>query len=95
MRNFQAVLLIWNLLLDEEAKNTRHQSVDRKTSKVIEKLNGDLPKNRAETTRKEASKQGAMDALRHEKKKRKCGKKLIEQYRAEQGSESILLSPGK
>lgn len=41
------------------------------------------------------SKQGAMEALRHEKKKRKRGKKLIKQFRAEQGSGSILFSPGK
>jgi hypothetical protein len=36
-----------------------------------------------------------MEALRHEKKKRKRGKKLIEQFRADEGSESILLGPGK
>jgi len=32
-----------------------------------------------------------MEALRHEKKWRKRGKKLIEQFRADEGSGAILL----
>ena len=70
-------------------------TVDRNTKKVIKTLSDDLQKSRAETTLEKASKQGAMEALRHEKKKRMRAKKLIEQFRAEQGSESILFSPGK
>lgn len=36
-----------------------------------------------------------MEALRHKKKKRKRGKKLIKQFRAKEGSGSILFSPSK
>ncbi|KAF4547062.1 Hypothetical protein D9617_62g044190 [Elsinoe fawcettii] len=36
-----------------------------------------------------------MEALRHEKRRRKRGKKLIEQFRVDEGFEAILFSPGK
>jgi hypothetical protein len=54
-----------------------NKTVDRKTKKVNKRLSDDLQKSRAETTLEKASKKGAMEALRHEKKKRKRGKKLI------------------
>jgi len=69
--------------------------VDRKTKKVIKRLSDDLQKSRAEATLEKAGRQQALQALRHEKTKRKRGKKLIEQFRAEEGSGSILFSPGK
>jgi hypothetical protein len=69
--------------------------VDRKTKKVIKRLSDDLQKGKAEATLEKVGKQQAMEALRHEKKKRKRGKKLVEQFRAEEGSGSILFSPGK
>ena len=69
--------------------------VDRKTKKVIKRLSEDLQKSKAEATLEKVGKQQAMEALRHEKKKRKRGKKLIEQFRAEEGSGSILFSPSK
>lgn len=55
-----------------------NKTVDRKTKKVIKRLSNDLQKCRAEATLKKVSKQGAMEALGHEEKKRKRGKKLIE-----------------
>jgi hypothetical protein len=69
--------------------------VDRKTKKVIKRLSDDLQKSRAEATLEKAGRQQALQALRHERTKRKRGKKLIEQFRAEEGSGSILFSPGK
>jgi hypothetical protein len=39
--------------------------------------------------------QKATEALRHKKKKRKRGRKLIEQFRAEEDSGAILFSPSK
>ena len=71
--------------------------VDRKTKKIIKRLSDNLQKSRTEATLENVGKQQAMEALRlrHEKKKRKRGKKLIEQFRAGQGSGSILFSPGR
>ncbi|KAF4547146.1 Hypothetical protein D9617_57g029040 [Elsinoe fawcettii] len=72
-----------------------NKTVDRKTKKVIKRLSDDLQKSRAKATLERLGKQQAMEALRHEKKKRKRGKKLIEQFRADEGSGAILFSPGK
>ena len=72
-----------------------NKTVDKKTKKVIKKLSDDLQRSRAEVTLERLGKRQAMEALRHEKKKRKRGKKLIEQFRAEEGSGAILFSPGK
>ncbi|KAJ9624462.1 hypothetical protein H2203_005197 [Taxawa tesnikishii (nom. ined.)] len=72
-----------------------NKTVDRKTKKVIKRLGDDLQKSRAEATLERLSKQQVMEALRHEKKKRKRGKKLIEQFRADEGSGAILFSPSK
>ena len=69
--------------------------VDRKTRKIIKRLSDDLQKSKTEAILERVGKQQAMEALRHEKKKRKRGKKLIEQFRADEGSGSILFSPGK
>jgi len=59
------------------------------------KLSNDLRRSKAEVTLERLGKRQATDALRHEKKKRKRGKKLIKQFRAEEGSGAILFSPGK
>ena len=72
-----------------------NQTVDKKTKKTIKRLSDDLQSSRAEATLERRGKQMAMEALRHEKKKRKRGKKLMEQFRAEEGSGAILFSPGK
>jgi len=72
-----------------------NKTVDRKTKKVIKRLSDDLQRSRAEANLERLGKQQAMEALRHEKKRRKRGKKLIEQFRAEEGSGAILFSPGK
>jgi len=68
-----------------------NKTVDRKTKKVIKKLSDDLRRSRAEVTLERLGKRQAMDALRHEKKKRKRGKRMIEQFRAKEGSGAILL----
>jgi hypothetical protein len=70
-------------------------TVDRKTKKIIKRLSDDLQRSRAEATLERLGKQKAVKALRHEKKKRKRGKKLMEQFRAEEGSGAIIFSPGK
>jgi hypothetical protein len=72
-----------------------NQTVDKKTKKVIKRLSNDLYSSRAELVLERLAKQKAIEALRHEKKKRKRGRKLIEQFRAEEGSGAILFSPGK
>jgi hypothetical protein len=70
-------------------------TVDRKTKKVIKRLSDDLQRSRAEAVLERLGKQKAVEALRHEKKKRKRGKKLMEQFRAEEGSGAIIFSPSK
>ncbi|KAF4547221.1 Hypothetical protein D9617_52g060420 [Elsinoe fawcettii] len=72
-----------------------NKTIDRKTKKVIKRLSDDLQKSKAEATLERLGKQQAMEALRHEKKKRKRGKKLIEHFRADEGSGAILFSPSK
>ena len=72
-----------------------NQTVDKKTKKVIKRLSDDLHSSRAELVLERLAKQKATEALRHEKKKRKRGRKLMEQFRAEEGSGAILFSPGK
>lgn len=72
-----------------------NKTVDRKTKKVIKKLSNDLQSSKAEATLERLGKQQAIEALRHEKKKRKRGKKLIEQLRADEGYGAILFSPSK
>ncbi|KAF4547143.1 Hypothetical protein D9617_57g029010 [Elsinoe fawcettii] len=59
-----------------------------------QRLSSDLDKSRAETVLERIDKEKAIEALGHEKK-RKRGKKLIEEFRAEEGSGAILFSPGK
>lgn len=72
-----------------------NQTVDKKTKKVIKRLSDDLHSSRAELVLERLAKQKATEALRHEKKKRKRGRKLMEQFRAEEGSGAILFSPSK
>lgn len=74
---------------------TINERVDKKTKKMIQRLSDDLQSSRAEATLERLGKQKAIEALRHEKKKRKRGKKLMEQFRADEGSGAILFSPGK
>jgi hypothetical protein len=68
---------------------------DKKTKKVIQRLSDDHQRSRAEATLEKFGKQKAVEALRHEKKKRKRNKKLTEQFRSEEGSGAIVSSPGK
>jgi hypothetical protein len=53
-----------------------NKTVDRKTKKIIKSLSDDLQHIRAEATLERLGKQKAVEALRHEKKKKKRGKKL-------------------
>ncbi|KAI7687865.1 hypothetical protein KC353_g20047, partial [Hortaea werneckii] len=62
---------------------------------MIQRLSDDLQSSRTEATLERLGKQKAIEALRHEKKQRKRGKKLMEQFRADEGSGAILFSPGK
>lgn len=61
----------------------------------MKRLSDDLQTSRAEATLEKLGRQKAIEALRHEKKKRKRGRKLMEQFRAEEGSGAILFSPEK
>lgn len=72
-----------------------NKTVDKKTKKVIKRLSDDLQSSRAELVLERLAKQKATEALRHEKKRRKRGRKLMEQFRAEEGSGAILFSPGE
>jgi hypothetical protein len=62
---------------------------------MMKRLSDDLQTSRAEATLERLGRQKAIEALRHEKKKRKRGRKLMEQFRAEEGSGTILFSPKK
>jgi hypothetical protein len=72
-----------------------NKTVDQKTKKMMKRLSDDLQSSRAEATLERLGRQGAIEALRHEKKKRERGRKLMEQFRAEEGSGAILFSPNK
>lgn len=72
-----------------------NQTVDRKAKKYIKRLSDDLLSTKAKLALEELSKHKLTEALRHEKKKRKRGKKLIEQFRAQEGTGAILFSPQK
>jgi hypothetical protein len=62
---------------------------------MMRKISDNLWTSRAEATLERRGRQKAIEALRHEKKKRKHSRKLIEQFRAEEGSRAILFSPKK
>jgi hypothetical protein len=72
-----------------------NKTVDQKTKKIMKRLSDDLQTSRAEASLERLGRQKAIEALRHEKKKRKRGRKLMEQFRAEEGSGAILFSPKK
>lgn len=62
---------------------------------MIKRLSDGLQSSQAKLVFERLAKQKATEALRHEKNKRKRGSKLMEQFRAEEGSGAILFSPGK
>jgi hypothetical protein len=72
-----------------------NKTVGQKTKKMMKRLSDDLQTSRAEATLERLGRQKAIEALRYEKKKRKRGRKLIEQLRAEEGSGAILFIPKK
>lgn len=72
-----------------------NKTVDQKTKKMMKRLSNDLQTSKAEATLERLGRQKATEALRHEQKKRKRGRKLMEQFRAEEGSGAILFSPKK
>jgi hypothetical protein len=72
-----------------------NKTVDQKTKKMMKRLSNDLQASKAEATLERLGRQKATEALRHEQKKRKRGRKLMEQFRAEEGSGAILFSPKK
>jgi hypothetical protein len=74
---------------------TINKMVDEKTKKMMKRLSDDLQTSRAQAILERLGRQKAIEALRHEKKKRKRSRKLLEQFRAEEGSGAILFSPRK
>jgi len=71
------------------------KNFDKKAKKVLKTLTNELESTKAQATIERLRKEKAMEALRHEQKKRKRGKKLMEQFRAQEGSGALLFSPGK
>lgn len=82
-------------LRHEEAHAIISKTVDKKTEKLINRLTDAVQSSRAEATLPRLGRQKAIEALRHETKKRKRGRKLIEQFRTEEGSEASPFSPNK
>jgi ribosomal protein L25 (general stress protein Ctc) len=58
-------------------------------------LTKEVLSTRAELTLARIEKRRANEALHQENKRRKKGKKLMEEFRAQEGASAILFSPGK
>jgi ribosomal protein L25 (general stress protein Ctc) len=71
------------------------RAVDKKTKKWMTQLTEEVLSTRAELTLARIEKRRATEALYQEKKRRKKGKKLMEEFRAQEGASAILFSPSK
>jgi hypothetical protein len=72
-----------------------NKTAAQKTKKMMKRLSDDLQTSRAKATLGRLGRQKTIEALRYEKKKRKHGRKLMEQFGAEEDSGVILFSPKK
>jgi hypothetical protein len=71
------------------------RAVDKKTKKWMTQLTEEVLSTRAELTLARIEKRWDNEALHQEKKRRKKGKKLMEEFKAQEGASAILFSPGK
>jgi hypothetical protein len=71
------------------------RAVDKKTKKWMTQLTEEVLSTRAELTLARIEERRASEALHQEKKRRKKGKKLMEEFRAQEGASAILFSPSK
>jgi ribosomal protein L25 (general stress protein Ctc) len=71
------------------------RAVDKKTKKWMTQLTEEVLSTGSELTLARIEKRRATEALHQEKKRRKKGKKLMEEFRAQEGASAILFSPGK
>jgi hypothetical protein len=71
------------------------RAVDKKSQKWMTQLTEEALSTRAELTLARIEQRQANEALHQDKKRRKKGKKLMEEFRAQEGASAILSSPGK
>lgn len=71
------------------------RAVDKKTKKWMAQLTEEVLSTRAELMLARIEKRRSTEALHQEKKRKKKGKKLMEEFRAQEGASAILFSPSK
>jgi hypothetical protein len=71
------------------------RAVDKNTKKWMTQLTEDVLNTRAELTLARIEERKATEALHQEKKRRKRGKKPLEEFRAREGTSAVLFSPSK
>jgi hypothetical protein len=71
------------------------RAVDKKTKTWTTQLTEEVLSTRAELTLARIEKRRAIEALHQEKKRRKKGMKLMEEFRAQEGANATLFSPSK
>ena len=72
-----------------------NRAVNKKTKKLLSKLTEELLSTKAQLTLAKIEKKKVVEALRAAQKSHKRGKKLIEEFRASEGSGAIVFSPTK
>ncbi|KAK4937385.1 hypothetical protein LTR28_009856 [Elasticomyces elasticus] len=72
-----------------------NRSVNKKTKKLLSKLTDELLSTKAQLALAKLEKKKAVEALRAAQKKHKRGKKLMEEFRASEGSGAVVFSPSK
>ncbi|KXL48709.1 hypothetical protein M433DRAFT_2806 [Acidomyces richmondensis BFW] len=72
-----------------------NRAVNKKTKKLLSKLTEELLSTKAQLTLAKIEKKKVFEALRTAQKSHKRGKKLIEEFRASEGSGAIVFSPTK
>jgi hypothetical protein len=71
------------------------RTADKKTKKWMTQLTEEVLSTKAKLTLARIEKRRAIGALHHEKKRRKKGMKLMEEFKAQEGTSAVLFSPGK
>jgi len=71
------------------------RTADKKTKKWMAQLTEEVLSTKAKLTLARIEKRRAIGALHHEKKRRKKGMKLMEEFKAQEGTSAVLFSPGK
>ncbi|KAK4895214.1 hypothetical protein LTR49_028291 [Elasticomyces elasticus] len=71
------------------------RAVDKKTKKRMTQLTEEVLSTRAELTLARIERRRATEAVHQEKRRRKKGKKLMSEFRAQEGASAILFSHSK